>query len=278
MITQYPHVETERDGPVLIVRLNNPETHNSLSREMRYSLRDVARVIHDDQSIRCVYLTGNGKSFCTGGNLDMLVKAKDPWSVHTRFRHSDDIFIPWASLDTPVVCGVRGHAMGGGMGLALMADLVVAGESAKFSAGFFRLGVVPDCLIAYTLPRLVGLAKARNFLFSNGTWTGEQAMDLGLATQVVADEDVDASGLALAHKLAKSPAHVMGLAKKLLLRSFESSLEEMMEKEGYLQVLAMSSAEFEEGLDAARHKRKADFLGAAEANPLGDGMPDGEKV
>jgi 2-(1,2-epoxy-1,2-dihydrophenyl)acetyl-CoA isomerase len=273
MITQYPHVETERDGAVLIVRLDNPAAHNALSKEMRYSLRDITRVIHDDQSIRCVYLTGKGKSFCAGGDLNMLVKAKDPWSVHTRFRHSFNLFTPFASLDVPVVCGVRGHAMGGGMGLALVSDLVIAGESAKFSAGFFRLGVVPDCLIAYTLPRLVGLAKARKFLFTNGSWSAQEAVDNDIALEVVADDDVDNKGIALAHKIAQGPANAMGLAKKLLLRSFESSIEEMMEKEGYLQVLAMSSDEFEEGLSAALEKRPADFLGAREANPLTDGMP-----
>lgn len=277
MIKQYPHVETERDGSVLIVRLDNADSHNALSREMRYSLRDVVREIQDDRTIRAVYLTGKGKSFCAGGDLRMLKKASDPWSVHSRFRHAATLFPPLMTLDVPVVCGVKGHAMGGGMGLALMSDLVVAGESAKFSAGFFRLGVVPDCLIAYTLPRLIGLAKARNFLFSNGSWTGAEAVENDIAVKCVPDEQVDDEGLALAKKLAKGPAEVMGLAKRLLNQSFQSSINEVMEQEGYLQVMAMSSAEFQEGLSAALEKRPADFETAAENSDRGDGLPSGDR-
>jgi 2-(1,2-epoxy-1,2-dihydrophenyl)acetyl-CoA isomerase len=273
MIKQYPHLETERQGPVLIVRLANEAARNSLTREMRFSLRDVTREIEDDRSIRSVYLTGKGKSFCAGGDLKMLTMASSPWAVHRRFRHASTLFPPLLSLDRPVVCGVRGHAIGGGLGLALMSDLIVAGESAKFAAGFFRLGVVPDCLSLFTLPRLIGLAKARNFLFNDETWDASTALELGVATKIVPDEDVDAQGVDLAHKLASGPAEVIGLSKQILLRSFESSIEELMAYEGFGQVLAMSSAEFKEGLAALIEKRAPDYIGAAKANPESDGMP-----
>jgi 2-(1,2-epoxy-1,2-dihydrophenyl)acetyl-CoA isomerase len=273
MIKQYPHVETERQGPVLIVRLANEAARNSLTREMRFSLRDVTREIEDDHSIRAVYLTGKGKTFCAGGDLRMLTQASDPWPVHRRFRHAASLFPPFMSLNRPVVCGVRGLAIGGGMGVALMADQIVAGESAQLGAGFFRLGVVPDCLTMYTLPRLIGLAKTRNFLYTDGTWSAQDILDLGIATKVVPDEDVDVEGIALAQKLASGPAEVMGLAKQLLLKSFESSLTEMMDYEGFGQVLAMSSAEFREGLTALVEKRRPDYLSAALAAPINDGLP-----
>jgi 2-(1,2-epoxy-1,2-dihydrophenyl)acetyl-CoA isomerase len=148
MVKQYPHLETERDGSVLVVRLANEHSRNTLTREMRFSLRDVFREVQDDRSVRAIYLTGNGPSFCAGGDLNFLSKASAPWAVHRRFRHANTVFPPLMTLDRPVVCGVRGHAVGGGLGLALMSDLLVVGESAKFMAGFYRLGVVPDCLIA----------------------------------------------------------------------------------------------------------------------------------
>jgi 2-(1,2-epoxy-1,2-dihydrophenyl)acetyl-CoA isomerase len=154
-----------------------------------------------------------------------------------------------------------------------MADQIVAGESAQLGAGFFRLGVVPDCLTMYTLPRLIGLAKTRNFLYTDGTWSAQDILDLGIATKVVPDEDVDVEGIALAQKLASGPAEVMGLAKQLLLKSFESSLTEMMDYEGFGQVLAMSSAEFREGLTALVEKRRPDYLSAALAAPINDGLP-----
>lgn len=273
MITEHPHVETERRGPVLIIRLANEASRNSLTREMRFSLRAIVRAIEDDHTIRAVYLTAKGKTFCSGGDLRMLSKASAPWAVHRRFRHASTLFPPLLSLNRPVVCGVRGWAVGGGLGLALMSDLIVAGESAKFSAGFFRVGVVPDCLTLFTLPRLVGLARARSFLFTDAIWDAAEALRLGIATKVVADDAVDDEGLALAEKLARGPAEVIGLAKQLLLKSFESSLDEMMDYEGFGQVLAMSSAEFREGLSAVIDKREPDYLAAAQADPASDGLP-----
>jgi 2-(1,2-epoxy-1,2-dihydrophenyl)acetyl-CoA isomerase len=273
MLKKYPHLEVERDQSVLIVRLDNEASRNSLSREMRFSLREVARTIEDDRTVRAVYLTGKGPSFCAGGDLDMLVKANAPWAVHRRFRHANTLFPPFMTLDRPVVCGVRGHAVGGGLGLALMADLMVAGEGARFMAGFYRLGTVPDCLTLYTLPRLIGLARTRNFLLTNGSWTAAEAQSLGLAAKVVADEDVDKEGLALAHSLAQGPAEVMGLAKQLLLKAFESSLDDLMLFEDLGQALAMQSVEFHEGLAALRERRKPDHLRAALADPTPDGLP-----
>lgn len=267
------HIETERQGSVMIVRLANEGARNALSREMRMSLRDVTREIEDDRSIRAVYLSARGNTFCAGGDLTMLTKASDPWPVHRRFRHASSMFPPLLTLDRPVVAGVRGHAIGGGLGLALTADLIVAGESAKFASGFFRLGVVPDCLSLFTLPRLVGLARARNFLFTDATWTATEAVELGLALKQVPDDKVDEEGLALAHKLAAGPAEVMGLSKQLLLRSFETSVEEMMRNEGFGQVLAMSSAEFKEGLAALIDRRPAEHGAAAAREPFNDGMP-----
>ncbi len=273
MIRQFPHVETERVGAVLVIRLDNQAARNSLTREMRFSLREITREIEDDHSVRSVYLTAKGPIFCAGGDLRMLTQACDPWPVHRRFRQAAGLFPPLASLNRPVVCGVRGLAIGGGMGLALMADLVVAGETAEFSGGFFRLGVVPDCLTMFTLPRLVGLAKARNFLYGTESWKAQDLLALGLATKVVADVDVDVEGMAIAQRLADGPAEVMGLAKQLLLKSFESSLAEMMDYEDLGQVLAMSSVEFREGLSALVEKRKPDYQGAAMKGPFNDGLP-----
>lgn len=273
MIRHYDHLETERQDSVLIVRLANEKARNALSREMRFSLREVTREIQDDRSIRSVFLTAKGNTFCAGGDLQMLTKASDPWPVHRRFRHANSLFPPLLTLDRPVVCGIQGFAMGGGLGLALTADLLVVGESAKLASGFFRLGVVPDCLSLFTLPRLVGLARARNFLFTDSTWSAAEAVDLGLALKMVPDAEVEAEGLAMAHKLAQGPAEVMGLAKLLLVKSFESSVAEMMEAEGMGQVLAMSSPEFREGLAALIEKRAPDYLTAVRDAPENDGMP-----
>lgn len=273
MIRHYPHVETERDGPVLVIRLNNPEARNALSREMRYSLRDIVRETQDDRTVRAVYLTGKGETFCSGGDLHMLANARKPWEVHRRFRHANTLLPPLMTLDRPVVCGVRGWAVGGGMGLALMADLIIASESARFMAGFFRIGTVPDFLTLFTLPRLIGLARTRNFLLMNETLSARQAAELGLAAKMVKDEELEQECLAVAHRLAEGPAEVMGVSKLMLLKSFESTIDDLMLYENLGQVLAMSGVEFAEGLDALRSGRQADQLQAALADTTNDGMP-----
>jgi 2-(1,2-epoxy-1,2-dihydrophenyl)acetyl-CoA isomerase len=277
VITSLPHLETEQQGPVMIIRLDNEAARNTLTREMRFSLRDVVRQIEDDHTVRAVYLTAKGKTFCAGGDFRMLQQACEPWPVHRRFRHAAGLFPPLMQLRCPVVCGVRGTAVGGGMGLALMSDLVIVGDSAQFGAGFYRLGVVPDCLTMFTLPRMIGLSRTRNFLYTGGTWSAQEAVDNGIALKAVPDDQVDAEGLALAQKLAAGPSEVMGLAKQLLLRSFENSLSEMMDYEDFGQVLAMSSAEFREGLSAAIEKRPAQHMTAAQALPHNDGLPPAVK-
>ncbi len=180
-------VATQKDGDVLIIRLANPESRNSMTMDMREQLGAAIALAERQPGIRAVFLTGDGPTFCSGGDLNHLRTACDPWTVHRRFRNLSRWLTPLISLDKPVVVGVNGHAVGGGMGLALTGDVVIAGESAKFMSGFFRLGVVPDIAVMYHLPRLIGMARAKNFLFSGGTFSAQEAADLGLVSKVVAD-------------------------------------------------------------------------------------------
>jgi len=231
--------------------------------ELRRQLGNAVEQAEQDPSVRSVFLTGDGPTFCSGGDFKMLQTGCDPWPVHRRFRGLSRWLVPLITLDKPVVVGVRGQAVGGGMGLALTGDVVIAGESAKFVAGFFRLGTVPDVGTMYHLPRLIGMARAKNFLFSNGTMLAKEALDLGLVARLVPDDEVESAGLAEATRLAEGPAEVMGLAKSLMARSFETSLTDMFAFEGFGAVLAQSSPEFREGLAAAVEGRKPDFLSAA---------------
>lgn len=253
-------IQTSRDGAVQIVRMVNDKSRNSLTNEMRIELAAAFALAGEDSAVRVVYLTGSGKAFCSGGDLNNM-KALSPWAVHRRFRKLGSWLLPLLQFDKPVVVGVNGVAVGGGMGLALTGDVLIVAESAKFIAGFFRLGAVPDYGIMYTLPRLIGLARAKNFLFANGTWTARQALELGLVAQVVPDAEIDNAALKRAHEIAEGPAQVMGLAKLLMARSFETALNEMFLLEGLGQSLAMSSDEFREGLNALMEKRPANFIG-----------------
>jgi len=257
-------VKSVREGSVLVIRLCSPANRNSMTTEMREQLGEAVEIAERDRAVRAVFLTAEGPTFCSGGDFKMLQTACDPWPVHRRFRNLSRWLVPLITLDKPVVVGVRGNAVGGGMGLALTGDVLILGEGAQFVSGFFRLGVVPDVGTMYHLPRLIGMARAKNFLFSGATMSAQEALELGLAAKVVPDDQVETAGMAEAARLAAGPAEVMGLAKTLMARSFETTLTDMFAFEGFGQVLAMSNPEFREGLKAALEKRPADFAGAAE--------------
>jgi 2-(1,2-epoxy-1,2-dihydrophenyl)acetyl-CoA isomerase len=227
-------VKTSKIGAVLVICLNSPENRNSLTPEFRKQLGEAVALADNDAEVRSVFLTAEGPTFCSGGDLKALTTSCDPWTVHRRFRALKTWLFPLVGLDKPVVIGVNGHAVGGGMGLALTGDLVIASESAKFMSGFFKLGVMPDIGMMYHLPRLIGMAQAKNFLFSGGTFTAEQAAQLGLVFKVVPDAELYEAGLAQAQRLAEGPG----------------------------QALAMSNPEFHEGLEAALQRREADFINA----------------
>ncbi len=258
-----PLVKTSRESSVLVIRLSSPENRNSLTTELREQLGDAVEQAERDSSVRAVFLTADGPTFCAGGDLKLLKNSCDPWPVHRRFRSMSRWLTPLITLDKPVVIGMRGAAVGGGMGLALTGDVLIVGESAKLMSGFFRLGVIPDIGTMYHLPRLIGMARAKNFLFSGATLSAQEALDLGLAAKLVPDDQVEAAGMAEAARLAAGPAEIMGLAKNLMARSFESTLQDMFAFEGLAQALAMSNPEFREGLNAALDGRRADFAGAA---------------
>jgi 2-(1,2-epoxy-1,2-dihydrophenyl)acetyl-CoA isomerase len=257
------HVKVSREGAVLVVRFANEKSRNSMTSELRSQLRDAMQLAGEDDDIRAVYITGQGAAFCAGGDLHMLRDNCDPWAVHRRFRALGAWFLSFLQFPKPVIVGVNGYAVGGGIGIALAGDLIVASESAKFVSGFFRLGVVPDVGTMYTLPRLIGLARAKRFLFGNETLTAREACDLGLVAKVVPDADLDKVCLEQAQAWAEGPAEIMGLSKLILSRTFETGLNEMFMMEGLGQALGMSNPEFREGLAAMLEKRPVKFKEAA---------------
>ena len=247
-----------------IITIDRPERHNAFTAHTVEELIAAFRLAWADHGVRAVILTGAGeKAFCSGGDFRMLQSSSDAWSTHRRFRGLNRWLVPLITLEKPVVVGVNGHAVGGGMGLALTGDVVLAAKSAKFMSGCFRLGAIPDIGMMYHLPRLIGMARAKNFLFTGATMTADEAAELGLVYRVVPDSELADAGLKEAKRLAEGPAEVMGLAKILMARSFETSLTDMFAFEGLGQALAMSHPEFREGLSAAIEKRPANFAAAS---------------
>jgi len=257
------HIHIDLQDGVLVIRLDSPETRNSLTPSIRDGLARATERAVTDPDVRAVYITGTGKAFCAGGDFKALTTHNDSWSVHNRFRQLAHWLQPLIRLQKPVITGLNGVAVGGGMGLALAGDVIVAAESAKLMAGFMRLGVVPDYGMMYQLPRLVGMGRAKQFIFTNGTWTAEQALELGVVQEVLPDADFDAQALERAKELANGPIEAMGMAKWLMERSFESSFEEMMTFEALAQPLAFRTEAHQEGFGALKAKETPDFPAAS---------------
>jgi len=275
MTDNTPIVETERVGSVLVIRLASEKTRNSLSNAMRDGLAAAFGEAIQDRSVRTVCLMAKGSNFCAGGDLKALdAVRKDPFAVHRRFRDMGQWLLPMMRIEKPVVVAVRGFAVGGGFGLALLGDMVIASKTAKFRASWLRLGIMPDALALYTLPRLVGLAKAKRMFIAEETLDAEQARALDLVTEVVEDDALEARTLQLAASLAEGPAEVWGLTKLILARTFENSIDDMFLFEGLGQVVAMGGSEFDARLSAAQRKEASppsagDLLRAAETKPPG---------
>lgn len=258
------HVEHVKTGHVGTIRLIDERRRNALSNPLRNQLEQAFDGFAGDPEVRCIYLTGRGPTFCGGGDLDMMLTEGDPWSSHQRFTRSARWLTAMLRSPKPIVVGVNGVAVGGGVGLALVGDLVFAArDNARFMAGFHRLGLIPDLGTMYLLPRLVGMARARSFVYQNQTWSAEKAVEFGMITDAVPDDELDEHGMSVAQALAAGPAEGFGLTKQLMGRAFELGLDDMLMFEDLGQSLAYATEAVSEGVAAIRERRSPDFLGAA---------------
>lgn len=256
-------VLTAQDGGVFTITLNAPEARNAFTPAVERGLK---RAIHDANGpqVRSVVLTGSGPAFCAGANMKELDtnEGKDAASLRVRAREiPESILLPLTRLEKPVVVALNGPAVGAGIGLALAADYRVFAERASLVFAFLRLGLVPDLGIAWTLPRLVGYRAARDLLLRGRTVTAAEALALGLADEVVADDDLTSAATALAAELAAGPTMAMGATKYLLHRGVEVGLERFLEEEVLLQTTLVRSEDHAEGVSAQRERRAAQFHG-----------------
>lgn len=222
-------VSVEVADRVARLTLNRPEAGNALNIELANELAAAAEGLHGSD-IGAVILTGAGKAFCVGGDLKWMYDQGDAvrdavLRLATRFHDGIEAL---ATLDAPVISAVRGAAAGGGMSLAIAADIVVAAESARFTMAYTAIGFSPDGGSSWTLPRLVGLRKAAELMLFNERLEPEAARALGLVNRVVSDEALDAEVDALARQFADGPTAALGAVKRLLRepRTFHEQLAE----------------------------------------------------
>lgn len=259
----YHLVTFEIEDGVGLIRLNRPNDGNILIPEMARELLDAATRCDDDSKVRAVVLTGNGKMFCAGGDLKAFAAQGENVSRYiknvTQAFHGAISRFNW--MDAPVVGAINGTAAGGGFSLALSTDIAIAAESAKFTMAYTKVGLAPDGSSSYFLARMVGLRRAKEMALLNPILSARQAMEWGLVNQVVADDQVVATALEIAHRLANGPTRSFGETKRLLLSGATESLESQMEKESRAIAAMAGSADGREGIAAFLAKRAPVFTG-----------------
>jgi 2-(1,2-epoxy-1,2-dihydrophenyl)acetyl-CoA isomerase len=243
--------------------LNQPERRNALDPLMRAQLADAVDAIRSDRSVRAVILAGAGGHFCAGGDLRALAGAGlDNQGWLQRFQDMNDWVHDLISLDRPVVAAVDGMATGAGMSLALTADFVLATPRARFSASFLRVGLLPDCGCLYTLPRVVGVQRAKELMLSAREFGAEEAQRLGIAMEVVAADGLIPRARAMARSFIQaSPAAVSLIKRNLAPQGGE--LTALLDVEAQAQALAMGTADHRAAVNCLLEKQAPPFNGPA---------------
>jgi 2-(1,2-epoxy-1,2-dihydrophenyl)acetyl-CoA isomerase len=243
--------------------LNRPDRLNSFTAEMHEEVAGVLGTVERDAAIRALLITGAGRGFCAGQDLNLRQAAAggDFDAGAAIDRYYNPLVRRLKALKKPVIAAVNGPAAGAGANLALACDIVVAARSASFLQAFCRIGLVPDTGGTWFLPRLAGSARAMGMMLLGEPVPAETAAQWGLIWQVVDDDKLMAEALGLARKLAQGPTVGLGLIKEALNRSLESTLDAQLDSERDLQRIAAKSPDFREGVAAFLAKRPAKFTG-----------------
>jgi 2-(1,2-epoxy-1,2-dihydrophenyl)acetyl-CoA isomerase len=253
-------VETSREGAVLTITLNRPDVLNALNSEMRRALAAALKEARDG-GVRAVVITGAGRGFCVGQDLTEFREAPGDIGARLRENYHPNIRAIRA-LEKPVIAAVNGAAAGAGMSLACGCDIRIAADSATFIPAFINIGLIPDSGGSYFVTRILGPARAFEWLASGKKLTAAEAHAWGLVSEVVETDALAARVAELAAQLADMPTRGIGMTKRLVDSAVGASLEEQLEREAQLQTAATQTEDFREGVAAFLEKRPAKFLGA----------------
>ena len=262
---EFERANLELKGSVAVLSMNDPQVLNAVSVEMLQGLTEALDTLAEPPTRpRCLVLTGTGRAFSTGANLQG--RGGKNFSPRSAGRTLETVFHPFLrrlrDVPYPIVTAVNGPAAGAGMSLALMGDLILCARSAYFLQAFRRIGLVPDCGSTWLLPRLIGRARAIELSLLGERLPAETALAWGLVNRVFDDEQLMPEALRIAGELADGPTTALGFIRRLYWESPENSYEQQLDLECRMQRLAGATTDFQEGVNAFLEKRPAKFSGA----------------
>ena len=261
----YETIQLEMRGAVGLLTLNRPDRLNALNVQVANDFKAaVAAAL--DQGARAIVLTGAGRAFCAGGDLrEMQEIAKKDGRVEAFFdeplRILNEAILLIRQTPVPFIAAVNGVASGGGCNLALACDLVIAADSARFNQAFVKIGLTPDCGGTFMLPRLVGLKRATELLFTGELVSARAAAEMGMINSVIPDGELMSTVMAMAEKLAQAPTAAIAEIKMLLDASAANDLKTQLDLERKTQIESGKTKDFVEGVSAFLEKRPPRFVG-----------------
>jgi 2-(1,2-epoxy-1,2-dihydrophenyl)acetyl-CoA isomerase len=252
------HVTVGREGAVAHVTLNRPDRLNALTDAMRARLAALFTELGQDDSVRVVILDAAGRGFCASGDVSNMGRFTAV-SGRDRLRSAHRMIRAIADIEKPVIAAVRGPVAGIGWSMALACDIIVASETAVFSQVFRHVGLVPDGGAIYFLVRVLGVLRAKELVYTGRKMLASEAMQLGLVTRLVADDQLEAEAAELANSLASGPGFAFGVVKKMFRSMNVPSLEACLDAETWAQGITLMSEDHQEGVAAFKEKRKPRF-------------------
>jgi len=256
-------VLVRKDGAVTHIRFNRPKVLNALNADCAFALRAACRALADDANNRVVVISGEGRAFMSGGDIGSFHEGMQENSGFFQeligvFHEALEIL---ASLPRPVVASLNGPVAGAGLSVAMIADLAIAADDAKFTLAYSRLGTSPDGSSSWSLPRIVGTRKALEIALLSDVFDAEEALRLGLVNKVVPSASLEEETEKLASRLAQGPTFAYGQIKQLIRQSHTRSLHDQLAKEAEAFVRCSKTKDFAEGVAAFVGKRVPDFSG-----------------
>ncbi len=243
------------------ITLNRPDKLNAFNRDMAFSLQEKLDECNRSKEVRCVYLTGAGRAFSAGQDLDEVVDPNGPRVDLILSEHYNPIVRQIRKLNKPVVAAINGIAAGAGVNIALCCDITVAAKSASFTQAFSKIGLIPDSGGTYTLPRLVGWQKAAGLFMLSEKISADEAERIGMIYKVLPDESFKEESEKLAATLAQMPTKALHYTKQALNHSFINNFEDQLHDEELFQEKAGATKDYKEGIEAFLQKRKPKFRG-----------------